>query len=192
MATVDSTALTALNDVLRGVGKAPVTSVSATRDAIVANGVLGRVNEEVQSEEWLFNREFDVTLTPVAGVITVPTDVLQITSRGGEQFTVRNGVLYDLETNTTNEWTAIQVDLVRFLDLTALPPAPRRYIVARAARVYAESYLGATDQSNRLRAEELDARANLMNHETRTGSISLLNGWSAGRVIWNRGQPLLQ
>jgi len=194
MATVDATKLTAVNEVLEGARLASVASLGATRAATQAEEVLDRVNENVQSEEWLFNREFDVELTPVAGEITVGTNVLQVVSRSyGPRFTVRDGKLYDLDANSDSDWTGpVRVDLIRFLDLDELPPAARRYIVAKAKRRFSQNRLGNDRLAAELAArEETEARAALMNHEVRTGGMSALYNWPAGRVIFDRGQPLL-
>lgn len=192
MATIDSTQLTAVNDVLRGVGAAPVSSVSATGDAQIVAGLLDRVNEEVQTEDWFFNREYDVTLTPVAGQIAVPTDVIQIAVLDDCPAQIRNGFLYNLDLNSDSLWTVpIRVNLVRFLDLTALPAPARQYVVARARYLYAVSFLGNAQLNRELERQEGRARGNLMNDEARVLNSSQLKSWGAGRVIFRRGQPLL-
>lgn len=194
MANVDSTKLTAVNEVLEGARLAAVGSLGATRAATQAEQVLDRVNEEVQSEEWLFNREFDVELTPVGGEITVPADVTQVTSTQPQvKFLVRDGKLYDVDENSDSSWTrSVRVDLVRLLDIDQLPPAARRYVVAKAKRRFSQNRLGNSRLAAELAArEETEARTALMNHDARTGGLTALANWPAGRVTFLRGQPLL-
>ena len=194
MATVDTTKLTAVNDVLTSLGMGPVTALGPTRAGTLAEQVLDSESALVQSEGWHFNTEYDVELTPdVSDNIIVPTDALSIDAhKVSEDVTQVGTKLFDLEDNSFTFTSKINVDIVRFRDITDLPQPARAYIVARAARVYQDRFLGSSELGNRLLRDEFDARNRLITYEAEVGDFTAFDHFDGGRALQRgtQGNPI--
>ena len=194
MATVDTTTLTAVNDVLTSLGMGPVTALGTTRAGTLAEQVLDSESALVQSEGWHFNTEYDVELTPdVSDNIIVPTDALSIDAhKVSEDVTQVGTKLFDLEDNSFTFTSKINVDIVRFRDITDLPQPARAYIVARAARVYQDRFLGSSELGNRLLRDEFDARNRLITYEAEVGDFTAFDHFDGGRALQRgtQGNPI--
>ena len=194
MATVDTTKLTAVNDVLTSLGMGPVTALGTTRAGTLAEQVLDSESALVQSEGWHFNTEYDVELTPdVSDNIIVPTDALSIDAhKVSEDVTQVGTKLFDLEDNSFTFTSKINVDIVRFRDITDLPQPARAYIVARAARVYQDRFLGSSELGNRLLRDEFDARNRLIPYEAEGGDFTAFDHFDGGRALQRgtQGNPI--
>ena len=194
MATVDTTKLTAVNDVLTSLGMGPVTALGTTRAGTLAEQVLDSESALVQSEGWHFNTEYDVELTPdVSDNIIVPTDALSIDAhKVSEDVTQVGTKLFDLEDNSFTFTSKINVDIVRFRDITDLPQPARAYIVARAARVYQDRFLGSSELGNRLLRDEFDARNRLITYEAEVGDFTAFDHFDGGRALQRgtQGNPI--
>ena len=194
MATGDTTKLTAVNDVLTSLGMGPVTALGTTRAGTLAEQVLDSESALVQSEGWHFNTEYDVELTPdVSDNIIVPTDALSIDAhKVSEDVTQVGTKLFDLEDNSFTFTSKINVDIVRFRDITDLPQPARAYIVARAARVYQDRFLGSSELGNRLLRDEFDARNRLITYEAEVGDFTAFDHFDGGRALQRgtQGNPI--
>ncbi len=75
-----TTELPAVNQILASVGQAPVTTLDQTNpDVAIAYDTLIQVSQEVQSEGWTFNKEYDYPFTPDNdNHIIYPPNVLQM------------------------------------------------------------------------------------------------------------------
>jgi len=75
-----TTQLQAINQMLTGIGQAPVVSLDiANPEIATAIAILDSVNREVQGEGWHFNTETKFPFTPDANdEIVVPDNVLQL------------------------------------------------------------------------------------------------------------------
>ena len=125
-----TTQLQAINQMLSGIGQAPVVSLDvANPELALALDILDSVNREVQGEGWHFNTEVNYPFTPdVNGEIFVPTNVLSLSDNKTSnvqkyQTVLRNGNLYD---NISHRYsfptcTSIKSDVVSFYDFENLP-----------------------------------------------------------------------
>lgn len=187
VSAVDSTKLTAVNEILRathGPGSA-VTALGQTAAATSAEAILDRENESIQNRGWFFNVERAIELFPGAdGHVVLPTNTLKCaltrSYRGASKITARNGRLYDLEDRTYVLTSSVRVDLTMLLPIDQLPVEARDYVVAAAARVYQAQALGDRLLSAELRDEESRKLVALMQADTEAGNY---NAFGAGRPL---------
>jgi len=182
MTILATTKLEAVNTMLSAIGEAPVSSITgnATADVAMAIAILDEVDKQVQSVGWHFNTEFDVVLTPnVSNEIEVPTNIIRIdvtrANAPTKDITQRGSKLYDLVEHSYTFTAQVKCDVVYLLAFTDLPEAARKYITARAARVFQDRVLGAREHHQyNLRDEQL-ALADLRRHEGLTGDYTYLD-----------------
>lgn len=140
------TKLEAVNQVLRGVGRAGTAALDTdgNSEAAQAERVLDEVDLEVQSRGWYYNTRRDVTLTPAGDdTIALPTGAITIDAYGTDarrHVTQLGGSLYDLD-NHTDEFTGnLQVEYVLRYDFGCIPQPVQHYIACAAAVAYNERY----------------------------------------------------
>ena len=197
MATTFTTELEAVNVMLSAVGTAPVNSITGSvgADVSMATNILTEVRREVLSRGWAFNYEQKVELTPDgSNIVTLAENVLRIDAHPGYHTNLdivqRGTSLYDRKTHTTTFTDAkLTVDIMYHLEWTALPEAARRYMMIRAARIFADRLVGYNHQHAFSMADEIQALGDLKETEGDTGDFNMRDHWDVTRII-NRGSPL--
>lgn len=189
--------LEAVNTMLTTIGASPVNSITGqvSRDVAAAKHVLSEVKATVLLKGWSFNTDYEVPMTPsdTDSRIRVPENTLKIDldpreSRGLRLDPVQRGDwLYD-RYNKSYTWSrSFKVGLVVDLPWDYLPEAARRYIEARAAKLFS-----ARMDADRVRKEtaeenEILALQSLMQHETDTGDYTMMdNTLSQGVLLYRR------
>jgi hypothetical protein len=177
-----TTTLQAINQMLTGIGQAPVVSLDiANPEIATALSILENVNREVQGEGWHFNTEVNYPFTPdTNGEIVVPDNVLQIsdnkTSNSQQYQTVlRSGKLYDKVFHTF-EFPGpdpVLCDVVWLINFEDLPQVFKDYITQRAARVFAGSVVGSQDMFKFNAQDEQMLRANCIAYDTGTSEVNI-------------------
>ena len=177
-----TTQLQAINQMLTGIGQAPVVSLDiANPEIATALSILDSVNREVQGEGWHFNTEVNYPFTPDAnGEIVVPDNVLQLsdnkTSNSQQYQTVlRNGKLYD-KVFHTYEFPGpdpVLCDVVWLVAFEDLPQVFKDYITQRATRVFAGSVIGSQDMVKFNQQDEGILRANCIAYDTGTSEVNI-------------------
>jgi hypothetical protein len=177
-----TTQLQAINQMLTGIGQAPVVSLDiANPELAVALTILESVNREVQGEGWHFNTEVKYPFTPNAnGEIVIPTNVLQLSDNKYEnvqqyQTVIRNGKLYDKIAHTYIFPTAnpILCDVVWLFDFEDLPQVFQDYIAQRATRIFAGSAVGSKEMFQFSQQDEGILRANCIAYDTGTSEVNI-------------------
>lgn len=167
MAYTLTTQLEAVNAILAALGEAPVTSIvtpsSLPLVAQISLTVLDETCKEVQTEGWDFNSEYDVELVPAGGVITVPTDAIQIDPVDASvNYVQRGDTLFDKDTNSSTSFDkTIKFNLIRLLDWDKTPETFRRYVTIRAGRITQGKVLGSRELEAQMLRDEGQARARL-------------------------------
>lgn len=196
-----TTALAAVNTLLRGIGSAPVNTIVGGTDSEVdmAIATLEEVSREVQTRGWTFNTDYDYTLYPTASPdyhILVPSNVLLIeTMDDCYDYVAREGKIYDRE-NRTNQFAGFATSGVKFkivwhYDFADLPEQARRYITIRAKRVFQTDVMGADSLNAQTEDDEMRALIPLIQHEARTGKFNLLrDSYSTRRVVQRRSNVI--
>jgi len=177
-----TTQLQAINQMLTGIGQAPVVSLDiANPEIATALSILDSVNREVQGEGWHFNTEVKYPFTPAAnGEIVIPENVLQLSDNKYEnvqqyQTVIRNGKLYDKIAHTytfpTDE--PILCDVVWFFDFEDLPQVFQDYIAQRATRMFAGSVVGSREMVQFNQIDETILRSNCIAYDTDTSAVNI-------------------
>lgn len=177
-----TTKLQAINQMLSGIGQAPVVSLDISNPEIaLAESILDAVNREVQGEGWHFNTEVNYPFTAdVNGQIAVPVNVLQLSDNKYSnsqkyQTVLRDGKLYD-KINHTYTFTAgstVKCDVVWFFDFEDLPQVFKDYITQRATRVFAGRALGSQEMVTFNAQDEANLRANCLSYDTETSEVNI-------------------
>ena len=192
--TVDTdTELSAVNSILGAIGQSPVTSLGPTEtgtgDTInFANpeigfiyNILTEVNKDVQNEGWIFNTEYNVEKQPepTTKYITIPSSVLRYDLHEdniyrNKNLVRRNGRLWDTINQTYEFDNNIHLDITWLWPYTDLPPAFKRYIIARSSVRAATQLVSNPQLVQLLQQQEAQTRATCMEYECLQGDHSYL------------------
>lgn len=168
------TKLEAVNLMLDAIGESAVNSLSTgTPDAEKAERRLDRVVIDAQLDGWETNTDIRWITPNVNGEFVVPGSALACdTVEHSQHIPVkyRDGKLYD-PTNNTFIWTLpkLRVEIIYAKQFEELSYPLRRYIAAKAARVFQEAELGAVQRDSAARLEERDAWIDLITAENEAG-----------------------
>ena len=182
------TELEAVNVLLTTIGEAPVNTLTGNQvtDVTIARQVLNEVSREVQSQGWYFNTENGVKLTPDNNKhILPPADTARIDSKD-YNIVVREDKLFDLDAFTYEFGGSIKVNIVYYQDFTVLPDAAKRYIAARAARIYADRLLNSETIHAMTSKDERQALVDLRQFEEETADYTMMDSYAVSRIT-NRG-----
>jgi hypothetical protein len=177
-----TTRLQAINQMLSGIGQAPVVSLDvANPELALALEILESVNREIQGEGWHFNTEINYPFMPdINGEILIPQNVLSISDNKTSnvqkyQTVLRSGKLYDKvnHTYTFPTGSPIKCDVVWLFDFEDLPQVFKDYVTQRAARVFAGRALGSTEMVNFNAQDEGILRANCLAYDTNTSEVNI-------------------
>ena len=126
--------LDAINTVLRGVGESPVADETSTHPSVQsARATIENVRIELLSEQWWFNKDLSVTLTPDASdFIHLPLNTQQVQVPSNRFIVRRDDRLYDTINNTYVFEKAVEVNLHPDIQFNDLPPLAQLYISYRA------------------------------------------------------------
>lgn len=154
--------LEATNSCLTALGEARVTSTEVrhpTVDLVLSTLTLKK--RELLERGWWFNT-VDVTMYPsAAGGMEYPVDALSIIGYKGETFIARDGMLFDLDTNSAVFTEAKKMRVTYDLDFSNLPESAAIVIWTRVAQeIYAGDY-GVDSAVQRLALSEQNALATL-------------------------------
>lgn len=177
-----TTKLDAINQMLAGIGQAPVVSLDfANPEISLAESILESVSRQVQGEGWHFNTEIKYPFTPDNnGNINVPPNVLQLSdnkldNQSKYQTVLRDGKLYDKvnHTYTFPVGQTIRCDVVWYFEFEDLPQVFKDYITQRATRVFAGSVVGSENMFKFNAQDEQVLRANCLAYDTGTSDVNV-------------------
>jgi hypothetical protein len=177
-----TTQLQAINQMLTGIGQAPVVSLDiANPEIATALSILESVNREVQGEGWNFNTEINYPFTPDNdGEVVVPGNVLQIADNKTSnvqkyQTVLRGGKLYDKISHSYSFPTnaPLLCDVVWLFAFEDLPQVFQDYIAQRAARVFAGSVVGSKEMFQFNAQDETILRSNCVAYDTNTSGVNI-------------------
>jgi len=182
------TELEAVNVLLTTIGEAPVNTLTGNQvtDVTVAKQVLNEISREVQSQGWHFNTEPQVKLSPdVNKFIFAPADTARIDSRD-LNITLLEEKVFDLDKRSYEFDNPIKVDVVYYRDFIRLPDIAKRYITARAARIFSDRLLNSETIHAMTLRDERKALIDLREYEGDVADYSMMDSYSVARVL-NRG-----
>lgn len=191
--------LDAVNQCLRAIDEAPVSSLSSSVDEAQRAGTfVDIVTREVLSTGFHNNTDFSVTLTPdTHDEIKASDDWLSIDTVGYNadiDITVRRDPaddirkLFDKENQrfTFPDVDSITVDIVRYFPIDDLPFVLASFIAAHAARRFQEDVVGSVSVDARLIRTEAEAWARLLDDETDAEDNNVLTGSSYMQRVTGR------
>jgi len=187
-----TTKLEAINQMLSGIGQAPVVSLDVANPEIaIAVDILEQVDREVQGEGWHFNTEVAYPfMASNAGTIIVSTNVLQLSdnkfaNKQKYQTVLRDGKLYDKikHTYTFTAGETVKCDVVWKFDFEDLPQVFQDYISQRATRVFAGRVLGSQEMVTFNAQDEALLRANCLAYDTSSSDVNIF-GQETGQNLY--------
>lgn len=194
-----TTELEAINTMLSAVGSSPVNSLAAPlgADVAISQNILIETRREVLQRGWVFNTDYKLELAvdSTTNEVAVGENILRIDGsdgyNGNLDLVQRSGKLYDRTAHThTITASKVTVDLTYLLNWTDCPEVARRFMMIRAARVFADRIVGYNHQHQFTQMDEYQALADLREAEGDTGDYSMLTGnWDVYRIV-RRGSPL--
>ncbi len=185
------TELEAVNIMLRSIGEAPVNSLTAGSvvDVTVARNILRDTSYQVQEIGWHFNTELDYPLVPdVDGAITLAENIVRVdqdsnTDTGDYDLVQRGRTLYDRKNRTSTFETTVRAEVVLLFNFDELPPAARRYITLKAARVFQTSVLGSETLNGFTERDEFEAKIAFEEAEGETTDYSIFDSATVSRSV---------
>lgn len=162
-----TTALDAVNDMLRSIGQGQVNTLEEFAGADAANAVacLIQTSREVQERGWYFNTDYDYPMLPDSeGTIELPETLLKYSPVWCERHIVeRSRKLYDTTAHSFvfPQGTAVKGDVVWLFPFEELPQAARTYIHRKAGRAFQIGAVGSDLLYKFTREMEQDALAEL-------------------------------
>ena len=187
-----TTKLNAVNTMISVIGETPVNTLGGTSvpvTVIQAETVLDETSKAIQSEGWHFNTEHKYTLTPDAGTskINLPSNTLRV-DLDPEIYTdvdpVQRGlILYDRKEHT-DIWTkAVEASITFELEFTELPEQFRHYITVKAARIFANRFLGSREIEGFALRDEIEAKARAIDSDSEAADRTIFDNYSLLRVL---------
>jgi hypothetical protein len=187
-----TTKLEAVNTMISVIGEAPIntlTGVSLPISAIQAQAALEETSRAIQSEGWHCNTEHEYELTPdaVTKKITLPQNTLKFdldpllyTSVDPVQ---RGLKLYDRK-NHTEQWDSSVKGTITFeLEFEDLPEQIRHYVAVKAARVFANRFIGTREIEGFTLRDEVEAKARAIDSDSENADRTIFDSYSVLRVL---------
>ena len=186
-----TTKLEAVNTMIGVVGESPVNTISGSSvpvSVVTALNVLNEVNREVQSEGWHYNTEYEYPLVRNASnKFTLPNNVLKIDTPIDKYTDVdivqRGSTLYDRKNHTDVFTQDLDVTITFELTFEELPQQFRSYITIRAARKFANRFLGSQEIESFTLRDEINAKATAVDSDSDNADRTIFDNYDVKRVI---------
>jgi hypothetical protein len=188
-----TTKLEAVNTMISVIGEAPVNTITGQTSlpitAIQALSTLDETSRAVQSEGWHCNTEHEYELTPdsLTSKITLPKNTLKFDLDPllyTDSDPVQRGLkLYDRK-NHTELWTKSVKGTITFeLEFEDLPEQIRHYVTVKAARIFANRFIGNREIEGFTLREEVEAKARAIDSDSENADRTIFDHYSVLRVL---------
>lgn len=186
-----TTKLEAVNTMIGVVGESPVNTISGSSvpvSVVTALNVLNEVNREVQSEGWHYNTEYEYPLVRnTSNKFTLPNNVLKIDTPIDKYTDIdivqRGSTLYDRKNHTDVFNADLDVTITFELTFEELPQQFRSYITIRAARKFANRFLGSQEIESFTLRDEINAKATAVDSDSENADRTIFDNYDVKRVI---------
>ena len=184
MLNTEGILLDAVNILLNTINEASIETeqdFDIILEARVARDTLFEVKRAVLSEGWDFNRDEDYIfpITPVTGMIPVPTNVLDVSGGSGD-IIMRNWRLYSKSNQSHIFDTEQSCTVIWDVTFDSISHALRHYITIRAARIFTSRTIGDAASNSYTTTDEEDALTAARRSEGRTGEFNMLTSGQFG------------
>lgn len=191
--TTPTTELEAINSMLSTIGEAPVSTLeSGLLDAETAETILDEVSRNVQAMGWNFNSEPDYTVAAdTDGNVVLPDEIVRADLANSvtkfrnskNEYVQRGNKMYDKVNHTFNIGESLKLDVIVLLPFTSLPEVARRYITAKASRIFQERIVGSDTLSAMNRQDETEALYALREMEGDNGDYNIFDDYGTASVL---------
>jgi hypothetical protein len=186
-----TTKLEAVNTMLGVIGESPVNTISGSSlpvSVVMALNVLDEVSREVQSEGWHFNTEFEYPLVRnSSNQFSLPTNTLKIDTPIDKYTDIdvvqRGTSLYDRKNHTDVFNEDLEVTITFELTFEDLPQQFRTYINIKAARKFANRFLGSPEIESFTLRDEINAKATAVDSDSENADRTIFDNYDVLRVI---------
>lgn len=173
------TKLEAVNSVLTRLGRNPVAALNTDgpSEAGKVERVIDDVERQVQYETWDYNTRKEVSIAPAAitGYVAIPNGCISFDcDRTDRNIIQRGDYAYDLDRNTDVFTETLTYSYTLRMTWCSIPPVIREYIVAEAARQYAE-HNTLKDHIGRLTNQAELARLRAIRDDTEGNEANVFN-----------------
>lgn len=199
--TTPYTALEAVNDMLMGIGQAPVNSITnVTGDPLIASAELAKMVRYVLLYGFAFNTDLNYVLTPdINGHLLVPQGVLKLTASDRHLgYVVRknpDGVMAIWDT-LNQTWTFPPPDgvtvkpytftVVWGWDFESLPEVAKNFIALSSARRFQRRVIGSAELDQYLAEDEAKAWNLLLRDERTARDTNMFRVSPSLQKVYNR------
>ena len=186
-----TTKLEAVNTMLGVIGESPVNTISGSSlpvSVVMALNVLDEVSREVQSEGWHFNTEFEYPLVRnSSNQFSLPTNTLKIDTPIDKYTDIdvvqRGTSLYDRKNHTDVFDEDLEVTITFELAFEDLPQQFRTYVNIKAARKFANRFLGSPEIESFTLRDEINAKATAVDSDSENADRTIFDNYDVLRVI---------
>ncbi len=186
-----TTKLEAVNTMLGVIGESPVNTISGSSlpvSVVTALNVLDEVSREVQSEGWHFNTEFEYPMVRnSSNQFPLPTNTLKIDVPIDKYTDVdivqRGTTLYDRKNHTDVFDEDMDVTITFELTFEELPQQFRTYVNIKAARKFANRFLGSPEIEAFTLRDEINAKATAVDSDSENADRTIFDNYDVLRVI---------
>lgn len=190
MSLSPTTELEAVNEILTSIGETPVNKLgSGITDAEIAEALLESTSRKFQANGWAFNTEIAMTLSPnFQGEVELPNNTLTLDEVIGEgnALVMRGKRLYDRTEHTFALSRAVKCDITIQLEFEDLPEPARSFITLKAARIFQDRLVGASDLHGYQREDEERAWFNFLTSEIEQADYNIFNNAGIQHKITRR------
>lgn len=175
-----TTKLDAINLMLSCIGHNSVNTLEGIKSAFIttAEKILDAETRLVQLQSYDFNTEENYPLTPnVEGIIKLPDNVVRISYPQAylNQYTIREGKLYDKFNHTFIINQQLRADVVFALEFEKLPEVVRYYIAISAAYKFTKRELGSQAVCVYTQEDVAEAKRAFLESELDLGNYSMIS-----------------
>ena len=186
-----TTELQAVNVLLATIGESPVNTLETTeqpQEAVIARTTLNETSTTVQGEGWNFNTQRHFKLVPdTEGRLVVPNNCIHlvpVVPTQHAEVALRGDKVFNRHTNSYVFKAPVWVDMIVLLDFNELPQTARRYITAKAARLFQQRFVGSQTLDAYAREEEARARADLLRDDAVSSGYNMLtDSYTMARLL---------
>lgn len=170
------TKLQIINGMLSAVGDDPISDPdSMYPSAIKARDTLERIDIEMQTSGWWFNKDYQVTLAAsVSGEVTLPQNVLAVDLPNdlSTKYVQRGTRMYDKLAHSYTIGQSLVVNMISRLVLTELPSIALVYLNAKCIEQFYVDDDGDTDKASRYLRNANIAWTNLVREDLKQKRIN--------------------
>jgi hypothetical protein len=167
------------------------TSIDGIYEAEQADLLIETTKEELLSEGWSFNTDYNWELTPDNdGYIVVSENMIRLDpSDTATKAFRKDSKLYNGEDKSYIWDAAVECDIVWNLDFDDCPPIFQQYVTLKAGRILYQRLVGDTGMLDVLLKDEQEALLRVRLHEDDVNDLNIFDDQTVSRAITRTSNP---